>query len=66
MAGLPGAVAWGGVRAIRAVGTDHLPRLDTLAVDGAVLVFAVTAAALSALLGGLSPPCGSPAPTWVA
>jgi putative ABC transport system permease protein len=49
------AVAWGGVQAIRAVGTDHLPRLDTLAVDGSVLAFAVTAAALSALLGGLAP-----------
>jgi putative ABC transport system permease protein len=44
-----------GVRAIQALGPDHLPRIDGMRVDGAVLLFAVLAAGLSAILSGLAP-----------
>jgi len=44
-----------GVRAIGALGPDHLPRIDELSVDGMVLLFAVAASAASAVLAGLAP-----------
>ena len=44
-----------GVRVIQSLGPDHLPRIDELRVDGAVLTFAVIAAGLSAFLSGLAP-----------
>jgi predicted permease len=37
------------------LGPDHLPRIEELSVDGIVLVFAASVAALSALLSGLAP-----------
>ena len=48
-------ITWAGVQAIQTLGPDHLPRIDELSVDGAVLAFAVAAGALSAILGGLAP-----------
>ena len=44
-----------GVRVIQSLGPDHLPRIDELRVDGAVLTFAVIAAGASAFLSGLAP-----------
>jgi len=44
-----------GVRVIQGLGPDHLPRIDELRVDGAVLTFSVVAAGLSAFLSGLAP-----------
>jgi putative ABC transport system permease protein len=48
-------LTYAGVMAIRALGPDHLPRIDELSVDGMVLVFAVSVAALSAVFSGLAP-----------
>jgi len=48
-------VTFGGVRAIQALGPDHLPRIEELSVDGPVLVFAVLLGGLSALLAGMAP-----------
>ena len=48
-------LTYGGVAAIRALGPDHLPRIDELSVDGTVLAFAVAVAGLSALVSGLAP-----------
>jgi putative ABC transport system permease protein len=45
----------GGMRAIQALGPDHLPRIDQLSVDGTVLSFALATAVLSAVLSGLAP-----------
>lgn len=44
-----------GVRVIRRLGPDSIPRLAELSVDGAVLAFALAAAAASALLAGTVP-----------
>ena len=44
-----------GVGVIQSLGPDHLPRIDELRVDGAVLAFAVIAAGASAFLSGLAP-----------
>ncbi len=44
-----------GVAVIRALGPDHLPRIEQLSVDGTVLLFAVAAAATSAVLSALAP-----------
>jgi putative ABC transport system permease protein len=53
--GLGVAVTFGGVRAIQALGPDHLPRIEELSVDGPVLIFAVLLGGLSALLAGMAP-----------
>ncbi len=44
-----------GIWAIRALGPDHLPRIEEIGVDGSVLAFALLAAGLSAFLAGLAP-----------
>jgi len=49
------ALTYGGVAAIRALGPDHLPRIDELRVDGPVLAFAVVMGGLSAFLAGVAP-----------
>lgn len=49
------AIAFGGVEVIRALGSDHLPRIDQLGIDGTVLVFAVVVSAISAVLSSLAP-----------
>jgi predicted permease len=43
------------VSAIRALGPDHLPRIDALRVDGTVLAFAIAVTAVAAVLSGLAP-----------
>ncbi len=48
-------LTYGGVQVIRALGPDHLPRIDELAVDGTVLAFAVAVTGLAAILSGLAP-----------
>lgn len=49
------ALAYLGVGAIRALGPDHLPRIDEIGVDGPVLLFALGVAGLSAVLAGMAP-----------
>lgn len=48
-------LAWLGVRTIRGLGPDHLPRIDQIGIDGTVLAFSVAAAVLSALIAALVP-----------
>jgi predicted permease len=48
-------LTYGGVSAIRALGPDHLPRIDALRVDGTVLAFAIAVTAVAAVLSGLAP-----------
>jgi predicted permease len=49
------ALTYGGLAAIRSMGSRTLPRIDELAVDGVVLAFAVAVGVASALLAGLLP-----------
>lgn len=49
------ALTFAGVRVIRALGPDHLPRIDELSVDGTVLLFALFMGGLSALAAGMAP-----------
>lgn len=44
-----------GVDVIGRLGPDHLPRIDEVAIDGAVLLFAVGVSAISAVLSGITP-----------
>jgi len=53
--GLGVALTHLGVDIISRLGPDHLPRIDELAVDLPVLMFAVSVAAVSAFLSGISP-----------
>jgi predicted permease len=49
------ALAYGGVKAIVVLGSDLLPRMDEVAVDWHVLVFATAVTLLSSILFGLAP-----------
>jgi predicted permease len=49
------AVAYAGLRLLRALGSSGLPRMDEIAIDVSVLMFAGTASLFSALLFGLLP-----------
>ena len=49
------ALAAAGVAVLRRLGTENVPRIDEIAVDGRVLAFAVASAAASALVFGLAP-----------
>ncbi|MGB6876625.1 MAG: ABC transporter permease [Candidatus Acidiferrales bacterium] len=49
------ALAYGGVKAIVVLGADLLPRMDEVAVDWRVLVFATMVTLLSSILFGLAP-----------
>lgn len=44
-----------GVQVIGRLGPDHLPRIDEVAIDSSVLLFAVAVSAVSALLSGIAP-----------
>jgi putative ABC transport system permease protein len=56
VAGVTGiAAAYGGVRALRALAPRDLPRLDDIALDGGVLVFAVGLTTVTAVAFGLWP-----------
>ena len=48
-------LAYGGVEMIRMLGPDNLPRIDELAIDRTVLLFAVTVGVGSALAAGMVP-----------
>jgi predicted permease len=48
-------VAYGGLRLLVTIGSDSLPRMDEIAIDGVVLLFAVAASLVSGLLFGLLP-----------
>jgi len=48
-------VAYGGLRALIALAPADMPRLDEIAMDGRVLVFAIAASLASALFFGLVP-----------
>jgi predicted permease len=49
------ALAYGGIGALTRFGPLDMPRLQTIAVDGAVLMYAVTASLVCALVFGLAP-----------
>ena len=49
------ALAWAGIRELRAIAPAGLPRLDSIAIDPAVLAFAVIAACVAAALFGIVP-----------
>lgn len=48
-------LAYGGVRVIRVLAPDQLPRVDELSIDGTVLLFALAAAVVSAVVSGVLP-----------
>ena len=53
---IPGvALAWAGIRELRAIAPASLPRLDTIRIDPTTLVFAAVAALASAAIFGLAP-----------
>jgi putative ABC transport system permease protein len=49
------ALAWGGIRALLALGPENLPRITHVAVDPVVVTFAALAGLLSVLAFGLIP-----------
>ncbi|MCG8468946.1 MAG: ABC transporter permease [Gemmatimonadetes bacterium] len=49
------ALATGGVRLVRSISAGAIPRLDTLVIDGRVILFTVVLAVSVTLLFGLSP-----------
>ncbi|MGI9627255.1 MAG: ABC transporter permease [Longimicrobiales bacterium] len=53
--GLGVLLAFAGVKGIRLLAPDHLPRIDELSMDGSVLLFAVAAAIISALVSSFIP-----------
>jgi putative ABC transport system permease protein len=56
LGGLAGlAVAWLGIRGVVALGPSDLPRLETLGMDGRVVLFSVAVTGVTALLFGLAP-----------
>ena len=54
-AGLGGLLAWGCVEALKVVGAASVPRLESVQIDGVVLLFAVGVTVGSATLFGLVP-----------
>jgi putative ABC transport system permease protein len=49
------ALAWVGVAVLRRLGTENVPRLDEIAIDGRVLAFAAATAVGSAIVFGMAP-----------
>jgi len=49
------AVAYAGLRVLLTLGASSLPRMDEIAIDGSVLLFALAVSVLSALLFGTLP-----------
>jgi predicted permease len=47
------ALAWAGIRELLAIAPGNLPRMDTIRIDGPVLVFTVIAALVAASIFGL-------------
>ncbi len=48
-------LAWAGIRILVAMQPDGIPRIDTVGVDGTVLLFTLAASLLSALIFGAAP-----------
>ena len=48
-------LAWAAIRELRHLAPENLPRLDSIGIDGTVLVFAALAGLLAAVLFGLAP-----------
>lgn len=48
-------LAWAGVRELRHLAPANLPRLDTIGIDGTVMIFAALAGLAAAALFGLAP-----------
>ena len=48
-------LAWAGIRELRALAPENLPRLDTIHIDGTVLGFTALAGLAAALLFGIAP-----------
>jgi predicted permease len=58
--GLAGiGLAHAGVAWLRALGPDHLPRLDAIAVDGRVLAFTLGLSVIAGVLFGIAPLAGA-------
>jgi putative ABC transport system permease protein len=59
LAGLGGAggllLAWGGVRALVALGPADVPRLETISLDGRILVFTLAVSIATGVAFGLAP-----------
>ena len=49
------ALAWAGIRELRALAPENLPRLETIHIDGTVLGFTALAGLAAALLFGIAP-----------
>jgi len=48
-------LAWAGIRELRVLAPANLPRLESVGIDGAVLVFTALAGLIAAVLFGLAP-----------
>jgi putative ABC transport system permease protein len=48
-------VGWGGLRIFLAMASDRFPRMDEVAIDGNVLLFALAVSLLTGILFGLAP-----------
>jgi predicted permease len=48
-------IAWAGIRELRALAPENLPRLDSIRIDGPVLAFAALAGLAAAALFGMAP-----------
>jgi predicted permease len=48
-------IAWAGIRELLIIAPPHLPRLDTIRIDSAVLLFTVVASLVAAAIFGLAP-----------
>jgi len=59
-------LAWTGIHELRAIAPPSLPRLDTIAIDPAVVLFAALAALVAAALFGLAPAVRAARPTVAA
>jgi putative ABC transport system permease protein len=53
LAGL--ALAWAGIRVLTAMQPDGIPRIETVGIDGTVLLFTLAASLLAALIFGAAP-----------
>jgi len=49
------ALAWAGIRELRALAPENLPRLDSIHIDGTVLGFTALAGLVAAVLFGMAP-----------
>jgi len=48
-------IAWFGIHELLAIAPAHLPRLDTIQIDSAVLIFTVISSLVAAVIFGLAP-----------